>query len=176
MKLIVGLGNPGKEYEKTRHNAGFIALQELAKEINANKFKFEKKFNAEICIGEFNDKKIILAKPQTFMNESGLAVQAITNFYKITPENLVVIHDEKDLPIGEYKIQTNRGSAGHNGVKSIIEHLGTKNFVRARIGVAPQTKEIKDTSDFVLGKFGKEEFKILDEVTQKIIEEIVKFV
>ncbi len=172
MKLIVGLGNPGKEYTNTRHNAGFMLVDELAKKLSAGDFKMEKKFNAEIATGNLNGDKIILVKPQTFMNNSGQAVRAVMDFYKLTPADVIVAHDDKDILIGEYKNQNNRGAAGHNGVKSIIEHLGTQDFARVRIGVAPQERAIDDTADFVLGKFSKDEKNILEKVFTEIIARI----
>ena len=172
MKLIVGLGNPGREYMNTRHNAGFIAMDFLADKLNA-KFSFNKKFNAEIAEAKNKNAKIILAKPQTFMNESGKAVGAISEFYKIKPQEILVIHDDKDIALGEAKIQTNRSSAGHNGVESIIERLGTQDFERMRLGVKSETN-IADTADFVLGKFSKEEKKVLIEVIEKEIEKLLK--
>ncbi|MBU0545815.1 aminoacyl-tRNA hydrolase [Patescibacteria group bacterium] len=173
MKLIVGLGNPGKEYQNTRHNVGFLLAEKLVSNLQFSNFKLEKKFNAKISAGLHNGSKIVIAKPQTFMNESGLAVRAISDFFKLAPSDIIVVHDDKDIALGEYKIQTDRGSAGHNGVKSIIEHLGTQNFTRVRIGVAPETREIDDTADFVLGKLGKEEKKVLDEVLDKAINDLV---
>jgi len=169
MKLIVGLGNPGKEYQNTRHNVGFIMAEKLISSFKFPISKLEKKFNAQISAGLFNGNKIIIVQPQTFMNESGIAVRAISDFYKITPNDIIIVHDDKDIALGEYKIQTDRGPAGHNGVKSIIEHLGTQNFTRMRIGVAPKEHEIQDTADFVLGKLRKEEKIILDDVLEKAI-------
>lgn len=161
-KLIIGLGNPGKQYEKTRHNVGFMALDEMAPG-----FKFVKKFNAEIAIGE----QIIFAKPQTFMNLSGQSVQAIMSFYKITPEELIVIHDDLDIELGEFKVQKNRSSAGHNGVQSIIDSLGTKNFSRIRIGIRNPNPEINLSAEkFVLQKFSKEEMGVVYKVIKKVSE------
>lgn len=171
MKLIVGLGNPGKEYENTRHNAGFIALDILCNKLSAS-FSLNKKFNAFVAEAKIGREKIYLLKPQTFMNESGLSVRAISDFYKINPENTTVFHDDKDIAIGEYKIQSGRSSAGHNGVKSIIAHLGTQEFTRVRLGIKPE-HPIGDTADFVLSKLSLAEKKLLhtviDEATQKII-------
>ncbi|MFH1188121.1 MAG: aminoacyl-tRNA hydrolase [bacterium] len=195
MKLIVGLGNPGKKYEKTRHNAGFMALDRMAPD-----FKFVKKFNAEILIrghaavlcgetaAEQKQKgarhpapyspveptraqdKTILAKPQTFMNLSGQSVSAIMSFYKINPEDLVVIHDDLDIELGEFKIQKNRSSAGHNGVQSIIDSLGTKDFTRVRIGIKNSKSEINLSAEkFVLDKFNKDELEIIGEVIKKTL-------
>ena len=173
MKLIVGLGNPGKKYEHTRHNVGWLVLDKLISD-----FKFQisetKKINAEIFTGVINEQKTILTKPLTFMNESGQAVQALINFYKINPTDIVVIHDDKDLPFGTIKVQKDRGAAGHNGVISIIEKLGTKDFTRVRVGVATETLGKMDTADFVLAKFSKEELpqlrQIIDDAAQKVLQ------
>ena len=180
MYLIVGLGNPGKTYEKTRHNVGFIilnSLQEKLAEYGISKWELSKKFNAEICGVTINNQKIVLAKPMTFMNDSGMAVQLLSHFYKLTPQDLIVIHDDKDLPLGEIKIQTDRGDAGHNGIKSIIEHLGTKNFQRVRVGIASENpKRMSDTAKFVLDKFAFSERKQVNEIIEQATEEIIKII
>ena len=123
--------------------------------------------------GEINKKRVVLAKPQTYMNNSGIAARALLDFYKLKPENLIVIHDDKDIPLGETRVQTNRGPAGHNGVKSIIEHLGTQNFTRIRVGVAPaDPTKVKDAGNFVLGKFTAAEKKVLEKVIENVVKEI----
>jgi PTH1 family peptidyl-tRNA hydrolase len=149
MILIVGLGNPGKKYEKTRHNVGFMAIDKLKL---------------------LNIKKVILAKPKTFMNESGKEVKKIIKNLKLKIKNLIVIHDDLDLSLGRIKISVNRGAAGHKGVESIIKELGTKNFIRFRIGI----KSISNfkTQNFVLSKFTKQEEKIVKEVIKKTAEAI----
>lgn len=173
MKLIIGLGNPGKEYAKTRHNAGFMVLDALAKELSAD-FKFQKKFNAEIAQIKLEDEDVVLLKPQTFMNLSGAPVRAVMDFYKIKPENIVVIHDDKDIMFGDVKYQTDRSAAGHNGIKSLIEHLGTQDFSRVRIGVAWQDKQkMGDTAEFVLHNFTKTELESLDEIVKEICGKIL---
>ena len=160
MKLIVGLGNPGKKYEKTRHNVGFMMINELEKKELPNKVK--------------------LLKPETFMNLSGIAVNNLMSFYKICPKNLWVIHDDIDLPIGKIRISKNRGAGGHKGVQSIIKELGTKNFNRIRIGICPPLLSIKENGKpknvekFVLQKFTKNEEKILEQVIEKIIKKITE--
>jgi PTH1 family peptidyl-tRNA hydrolase len=172
MKVVVALGNPGKEYEFTRHNAGWLALDSIIKEDQLNGKK-SPKLHSEIFDWKLDREKIILAKPDTFMNNSGLAVVAILNFYNISLKDLVVIHDDKDIPVGEIRVQTDRGAAGHNGIKSIIEKTGSKNFTRIRVGVGPNDKEkIKIISDYVLNKFTKEEFKVLQSVFDNIKSEI----
>ena len=172
MKLIVGLGNPEPEYAATRHNTGFLVIDKLLADCEAET-KFDKKTNAEIAKTTINKKRVILAKPQTYMNNSGVTARALLDFYKLKPENLIVIHDDKDIPLGETRVQTNRGPAGHNGVKSIIEHLGTQNFTRIRVGVAPASQnQIKDTGNFVLGKFTAEERKKLSQAIANAVKEI----
>lgn len=184
MMLIVGLGNPGRKFEKTRHNFGFMTIDEFQRKNNFPKFKFSKKFKAEVSEGIFNGKKIILAKPQTFMNLSGKSVKSLTTKYLLKIrnkkamamflrryenlfENLFVIHDDLDLPLGKIRIVKNRGAAGHKGVESIIKNLGTKNFVRFRIGICPKTGKPKNPEKFVLKKFNKEEEKIIKEVIKR---------
>ena len=148
MKLIIGLGNPGTKYEKTRHNIGFMVLDVLIKN------------------EQFDSKKVKLIKPQTFMNNSGQEVKKITDYYKIKPEDIIVIHDDIDLPLGKIKIQQNRSSAGHKGVQSIIDSLGTKDFTRMRIGIRPE-ELIQETEKFVIQKFTQEEQDIINETIKK---------
>ncbi len=159
MKIVVGLGNPGKQYAKTRHNVGFMVLDELqattASEYNWTKWEVSKKCNAEISQGSKAGQKYLLLKPLTYMNDSGVPTQLALNFYKVKPLDLIVVHDDKDIVLGEIKTQTDRGHAGHNGVRSIIECLATQNFTRLRIGIASSdTKRMTDVPEFVLGKFG----------------------
>jgi len=168
--LIVGLGNPGKKYENTRHNAGFMAIDEFARKNNFPEFRFSKKFNAQISENILEDKKIILVKPQTYMNESGKTVKRLIPNLKSQILNLIVIHDDIDLPLGEIKIVKNRGSAGHKGVESIINILGTEDFIRIRIGINnPKQSYGSDhrTEDVVLKKFGKNEENILKATIDK---------
>ena len=169
MKLIIGLGNPGEEYKKTRHNAGFLAVNKIADNFQFPVSSFQSKFNAEISQGIIDDEKIILAKPQTFMNNSGQTVKAIVDYYKIKPENIIVIQDDLDILLGEYKISKNKNSGGHKGVQSIIDYLGTKDFIRIRIGIMTENKKTP-TEKFVLEGFSEEEMKVVEGV----IEEVVK--
>lgn len=170
MKLIVGLGNPGKRYEKTRHNIGFMALDALQKKWGAPDWSLSSKFNAEVTSYAPTQEKIYLVKPMTFMNESGQSIHLMAEYYKIEPADIIVIHDDKDIPLGEIKAQRDRGHAGHNGIRSIIDHIGTKDFHRIRIGVANQKKQEKmDTSDFVLGKFGLLERSDVSKVIDKSV-------
>jgi PTH1 family peptidyl-tRNA hydrolase len=172
MILIIGLGNPEDQYSGTRHNIGFEIINQLAREKSFPDFKLQKKFQAEISEGTINGEKTILAKPQTFMNNSGQAVKALIDYYKT--ENLFVIHDDIDLPLGEIKISKGRGSAGHKGVESIIQHLKTKDFTRVRIGICPKDGKPEKVEDFVLEKFSTEEEKILKKNIENIFWEINK--
>jgi PTH1 family peptidyl-tRNA hydrolase len=167
MKLIIGLGNPGKKYEETRHNAGFLFLDFLGKQWNFPEYSAEKKFSSLISAGTRETEKALLVKPITFMNRSGEAVLALVNFFKLTPSDIVVIHDDLDLPFGTWKVSTDSGAAGHNGVASIIEHLGTKEFRRIRIGIG-RPEDDSDPADYVLGRFTDEEQKELPGIFEEI--------
>lgn len=158
MKIIVGLGNIGEKYEKTRHNVGFMVIEKLAKELSAN-FKNKPKFIAEIAEAEYNNEKLILVKPTTYMNRSGDAVSRIANFYKTKPEDLILIYDDIDLPLGVIRIKQ-EGSAGtHNGMKSVIECMNSASIPRIKIGTESRGILIpkKETVDFVLSKFSSKE-------------------
>lgn len=178
MKLIIGLGNPGKKYEKTRHNVGFMILEYLKNNLTQykiNNWELSKKFNAEICGWTVNGEKIILVKPMTFMNQSGQSVQLIAQFYKVSTHDIIVVHDDKDLKLGQIKAQTNRGYAGHNGVKSIIDYIKSQDFLRIRVGIASSNeKKMKNISKFVLNKFSLFEKKTLENAIEKAMEEIKK--
>lgn len=165
MKLLVGLGNIGKEYVSTRHNFGFLLLDKIVDDYG---FSLQsKKFKSEIFTGEISGQKIIAIKPQTFMNLSGIAVLEVAKFFKIPLKDILVLHDDVDFELGKIKVKIGGGSAGHNGLKSIDEIVG-KNYQRLRLGVGrPQNKEF-DTADYVLGKFSREEMKKVEEVNSKI--------
>lgn len=171
MHLIVGLGNPGKKYERTRHNVGFLAVDALRND-TFSEWKLLKSLEAEASEGEIEGKKVILLKPQTFMNLSGRAVSAAMKKYRITYEHLIVIHDDLDIPFGEIKAQKNKSAAGHNGVQSVIDALGTKDFWRMRVGIGARPKEM--ASDvFVLQKFSVAEINsmkgaIIPEMNKRI--------
>lgn len=175
MKIIIGLGNPGEKYTGTRHNIGFEILDALKEQWHFPEFEMSKKFEAEFSKNKFGETDIILAKPQTFMNLSGHSVLAIINFYRISTNDILVIHDDFDINIGKYKIANNSSSAGHNGVQDIIEKLGTKNFKRVRIGIKPENETaLMDASDFVLQRFDKNEMGKIENIKFSILEEIEK--
>lgn len=157
MKIIIGLGNPGQNYQNTRHNAGFLVIDEFAAMNNFPAFRPAKKFEALVSEENPNNEKVILAKPQTFMNNSGFTPKKMAAHYKIPLENLIIVHDDIDLPLGTIKIVKNRGSAGHKGVESIIKELGEEDFVRLRIGVLPEKGKPKKPEKFVLQNFSKNE-------------------
>lgn len=178
MKLIVGLGNPGKKYEKTRHNLGFMLIERFLKNFESVKttvWENSSKFKSDIAQIEWQPRrgsleKVILVKPKTFMNNSGMAVKIITDFYKISADNIWAIHDDIDLPIGSMKIRFGGGSAGHHGIESVMEHLRTDKFWRFRLGIGLQngklkiengSLKIKNAEDYVLGSFtGQERGKL----------------
>ncbi|HEX8973905.1 MAG TPA: aminoacyl-tRNA hydrolase [Patescibacteria group bacterium] len=175
MKLIVGLGNPGKQYEKTRHNAGFIVLDELRRIWDFPEFASEKKFDSEISEMNHNGEKIILTKPQTFMNRSGEAVWKIIQFYKLNLEDIVVIHDDLDIELGKYKLSDDSSAAGHNGVQSTFDSMGTQKIKRVRVGIegAEKKKErLMAGSDFVLQDFSEEELEAIKRLAEEISKEL----
>ena len=170
MILIAGLGNPGDKFEKTRHNLGFRVIDAFSEKNSFFDFKLSKKANALISEGFLEEEKIVLVKPQTFMNSSGQAISKLVSYYDVPLSNLWLVHDDLDLPLGKIKIASDRGSAGHNGVKSIINELKSENFVRFRLGIA--SKLICSAEDFVLKKFSQEEEKIIKETLIKTTQAI----
>ena len=172
MKLIVGLGNPGDEYIGTRHNLGFFEIDKLSSNENFTKWKLEKKFNAMLSLGEIVSEKVVLAKPQTFMNNSGVAVAKIANYYKISPSDIIVIQDDLDLPLGTLRISHNASSGGHKGIQSIIENVKSQEFIRLRIGIAGEKRGEIPAEDYVLQKFSQEEKDTIDSGTGLLIEAI----
>lgn len=165
MKLIVGLGNPGEQYAKTRHNAGFIALDAYTVKHDLGEWKLKAKFKAEIIeTTDENGDKLILAKPQTFMNHSGRAVQALKDFYKLENDDITVFHDELTMPMGQVQRKTGGSSAGNNGVGSIIELIG-EDFHRVRIGIhSLKAYDINNSSDFVLSKLSDDEISQVEKI------------
>ena len=154
--LIVGLGNPGPEYRATRHNVGWLALDELVREAGGAGAK--KKFQGEYVRAALEGSECVLLRPMTFMNESGRSVQPAAAFFRVAPRDVIVLHDELDLPLGDVRVKVGGGHAGHNGLRSIIEHLGTPDFVRVRLGVGrPPAGFTGDVADYVLSGFAASE-------------------
>ncbi|ACO30633.1 TPA: aminoacyl-tRNA hydrolase [Bacillus anthracis] len=164
MKLIVGLGNPGREYELTRHNIGFMAIDELAKRwnISLNEQKFKGLFGA----GFVNGEKVILLKPLTYMNLSGESIRPLMDYYKIDVEDFVVLYDDLDIPVGKLRLRMKGSAGGHNGVKSTISHLGTQEFQRIRMGIDRPKNGMK-VVDYVLGRFTSEEIPDVNHSIEK---------
>ena len=153
MKLIVGLGNPGKEYERTRHNAGFDVMDEIERMASAS--ITQKKFKALVDKVNIGGQSVLLMKPQTYMNNSGEAVRAAMDFYHLTPQDLLVIYDDMDMPVGRLRLRQKGSAGGHNGIKSIIAHIHTQEFDRIRVGIDKDARI--PTVDWVLGKIRKED-------------------
>lgn len=153
--LIVGLGNPGKKYELTRHNAGFLFADLLADENNSKISKIQ--FKSVTAVIELGGHRCLLMKPQTFMNNSGEAVREAASFYKIPPENIIVVFDDISLPCGKLRIRRKGSAGGHNGIKSIIQHLGSDNFPRVKLGVGEKPHPDYELADWVLSNFKKDE-------------------
>jgi PTH1 family peptidyl-tRNA hydrolase len=169
MILIVGLGNPGKQYSNTRHNVGFMAA-DLVSDRLSFAFSPNSKFNSEIAIGDAFDNKVIIAKPITYMNLSGDAVGSIAHYYKIPLEKIIVIHDDIDLKLGEIRVKRGGGHGGHNGLRSIDGHIG-KDYWRIRVGVGrPENKD--DVADYVLTNFSKDERVVIDETLHDAIAKV----
>ena len=165
MFLIVGLGNPGKQYEHTRHNIGFDVMDALAEKYNIS--ISEKKHKALCGKGVINGVKVVLAKPQTYMNLSGESVAELVNYYKMDPEEeMIVIYDDIDLDPGQLRIRKKGSAGGHNGIKNIIQELGTQKFVRIKVGVGAKPQGW-DLADYVLGRFGSEDRKLVDEAQDR---------
>jgi len=175
--FLIGLGNPGKKFSKSRHNIGFLLLEELSKKYNS-KFLLKDKLKSSCSEFQINDSTFRLFLPNTFMNYSGDAVRAIVDWYKINLDQIIIIGDDKDLPLVKIRFRKKGSSGGHNGLKSIIEEMQTHNFIRIRIGIG-SPPSIKGTSNFntishVLGNISLEEKSILDKVYGRVIESLEK--
>ncbi len=174
MILIVGLGNPGTNYKNTRHNVGFIAV-----DLISNRYNFtwisKPKFNADLAIGECELGKVILCKPNTFMNLSGTAVQQIASFYKIPLDKIIIFHDDVDIALGKVKYKIGGSSGGHNGLKSIDSHIGAA-YHRIRVGIGRPEHANHDISDYVLGTFNRNEADLLSERLTVVINNLLLLV
>jgi len=171
VKLIVGLGNPGEKYESTRHNVGFTLIDSYAETLGMESFQNQPKFDAEIAKKE----SLLLAKPQTFMNDSGRSVRKLADYYQVSSQDMWICHDDLDLTLGEYKIQFAKGPKIHNGVNSVEQTLGTINFWRVRIGVdnrTPEERQYLVGRDYVLKKLKQDEKIVLAETVGKIVAEL----
>ncbi|MFA5946528.1 MAG: aminoacyl-tRNA hydrolase [Patescibacteria group bacterium] len=169
--IIVGLGNPGDEFERTRHNAGFLVIEALAKKLDAS-FKDMDAFQAEVAEGRIGEHKVIIAKPWTFMNASGRSASALAHFYKVKPEQVILVSDDVALPLGTLRVRTGGSAGGHNGLKSVIEQFKTDAFPRVKIGVDPQPANVP-LDAWVLSKFSKDEMKLLAPVISLAVDELI---
>ena len=169
MKLIVGLGNPGKEYESTRHNAGFICIDLLCKELNINLDK--SKCRCLYTIYNHKGEKVVIAQPQTYMNLSGEAVLSISKFYGIDTKDIIIVHDDLDLPTGKLRLRHSGSCGGQNGMRNIIDLTHTSQINRIRMGISKDTSI--DTKDYVLGKFSKEEKEVFNKAVDKAADALV---
>lgn len=175
MKLLIGLGNPGKKYLLNRHNVGFLFIDKMTQNFSWPVLKLNKNFQAKISKTKLDEKKIIVALPQTYMNNSGEVVKKISAYYKIKPQNIIVVHDEIDLPLGKFKASFDSRSAGHLGVQSIIDQLKTKSFWRLRIGIGPEKRPVNfSTEKFVLENFKKEELEKFSNLFTILNQEMIK--
>lgn len=173
MYIVAGLGNPGKQYFATRHNIGFSAIDYISQKHNIDVSKI--KFKGLCGEGFIGSEKVLLLKPQTFMNLSGESVREAATFYKVPPENIIILHDDISLPVGVLRIRTKGSAGGHNGLKSIIAHLNSQQFGRMKIGVGAPDPE-KDLADYVLGRISKEEEKILFDVLGRVCDATQEYI
>jgi PTH1 family peptidyl-tRNA hydrolase len=171
--LLIGLGNPGREYRDNRHNVGFMLIDRLAVRLDARGMKVQSK--AIVITAVYQERKLILAKPQTYMNLSGHSAQGLLNFYKVPVENVIVAHDDLDLPFGTIRIRPKGGPGGQKGMASTIEQLGTNGFPRLRIGIGRPPGRM-DPSAYVLQNFSKDEFKNLSEIIDRAADAALEFV
>lgn len=170
--LIVGLGNPGREYKNNRHNVGFMLLDRLAARLAETFKRYE--LNALVAKVSFQGRRLILAKPQTYMNNSGLAVRSLVRYYKVPLENLMVVYDDVDLPFGQLRLRPGGGSAGHKGMNSIQEQLGTEEFPRLRFGIGRPPGRM-EAADYVLQDFSRDESELLSQILDRGVDAILLF-
>ena len=171
--LLIGLGNPGREYANTRHNFGFMAIDRLAVRLNARGMKVMSK--AIVMDSKYEDHKLILAKPQTFMNLSGQSVQGLAHFYKIPNENLMILSDDLDLPFGTIRIRASGGPGGQRGLSSILEKLGTKDIPRMRLGIGRPPGRM-EPADYVLQNFSRDDLQSISEILDRAADAAIEFV
>jgi len=172
--LVVGLGNPGKEYGGTRHNVGFAALEAFAEAHEFEAWVTKKDLKCQLAGKTLGETRVLLCKPTTFMNLSGEAVQKVMHFYKLPLEQLLVVHDELDLPFGQIRMRVGGSDAGHNGIKSLVQHIG-KEFARVRVGITSEAKGEMDGADFVLAKFAKDEQAQMPNLTRETTSIITEY-
>jgi PTH1 family peptidyl-tRNA hydrolase len=168
--LIVGLGNPGSEYARTRHNAGFMVVERLAGRWQAA-WAYEKKFDARLARAQRGERPALLCEPQTYMNSSGEALGAVMDFYRVPRENVLVVVDDADLPLGELRMRPAGSAGGHHGLESIEQHLGSREYARLRLGIGRQSSE-RAITGYVLGRFSSTEIELLDKVLNAAADQV----
>jgi peptidyl-tRNA hydrolase, PTH1 family len=169
--LIVGLGNPGREYAQTRHNSGFMALDRFAERCGVG-WKSEARFQARLARAEFKGIPLVLCEPQTYMNQSGIAVQATAAFFRVAVEQVIVVVDDADLAMGGIRLRAGGSSGGHHGLESIEQHLGTREFARLRIGIGRRAEGQREITEYVLGRFEKAELPLMEAVLERACEQL----
>ena len=174
LHAIVGLGNPGAEYARTRHNIGFMAVERFGEKLGA-KWSNEKKFESRIAKVEAAGKRALLCEPQTYMNVSGRAVGALVDFYRLPLERLLIVVDDADLPFGELRMRANGSSGGHHGLESIEERLGTREYARLRMGIGRQRSDVREITGYVLGKFGPADAETLELMLKRAAAQIERW-
>jgi len=171
LHLIVGLGNPGANYAQTRHNAGFLLVEQLAQQWQAG-WELERKFQARVAKAERDGRRVLLVQPQTYMNLSGEAVGAVCSFYRVSPAQVLVAVDDADLPFGEIRLRPGGSSGGHHGLESVEQHLATRDYPRLRIGIGRRDPAVREITGHVLGEFSAEEQKLFAQVLAQAGEQI----
>jgi PTH1 family peptidyl-tRNA hydrolase len=169
--LVAGLGNPGSEYARTRHNAGFMAVERFGSKFSAD-WKKEPKFQSRVAKVEASGRKVILCEPQTYMNASGEAIASLAAYYKVPNERLLVVVDDADLPFGQIRLRSEGSSGGHHGLESIEQLLGSRQFARLRIGIGRTERGLREITGHVLGRFGPDEADLLEKVLERTVAQI----
>ena len=169
--LVAGLGNPGADYSRTRHNAGFMAVECFGKKFSAD-WKNEAKFQSRVARVEARGRKVILCEPHTYMNASGQAIAPLAAFYKVPLERILVVVDDADLPFGQIRLRAEGSSGGHHGLESIEQHLGSRQFARLRVGIGRTDRGLREITGHVLGKFGADEAELLEKVLDRVVAQV----
>jgi PTH1 family peptidyl-tRNA hydrolase len=169
--LVAGLGNPGSEYARTRHNAGFMVVERFGEKFSAE-WKDQSRYHSRAARIEVGGRKVILCEPQTYMNASGEAIAPLIGFYKIPPERVLVVVDDADLPLGQVRMRPEGSSGGHHGLESIEEHLGTRGFARLRVGIGRTERGLREITGHVLGRFSPDEKDVLEKVLERCASQI----
>jgi PTH1 family peptidyl-tRNA hydrolase len=169
--LIAGLGNPGREYARTRHNAGFMVAERMADRVRAS-WSNERKFGARVARWERGPQKVLLVMPETFMNASGEAVGAVAAFYQISPQQVLVVVDDADLPFGEIRMRPSGSSGGHHGLESVEQHLATRDYPRLRVGIGREAGSAREITGYVLADFGRADRELLDKVLARACDQV----